>query len=80
MQQRLEQLLSASQFRARNAGIVEDIQIEGAFIRFIAQLKQYDQPLDIKALAAEETYTAGPLKVKLVAIQNGQIIFSTSNN
>ncbi|ARV58336.1 hypothetical protein BZZ01_06530 [Nostocales cyanobacterium HT-58-2] len=77
LRQRLEQLISASQFRARNAGILESIQIDGTFIRFIAQLRQYNQPIDIKAIAAEDTYTAGPLRVKLVAIQNGQIIFST---
>ncbi|NJM71914.1 MAG: DUF3084 domain-containing protein [Scytonema sp. RU_4_4] len=77
LRQRLEQLISASQFRARNAGILESIQIDGTFIRFIAQLRKYNQPIDIKAIAAEDTYTAGPLKVKLVAIQNGQVIFST---
>ncbi|MFQ4140830.1 DUF3084 domain-containing protein [Chlorogloeopsis sp. ULAP02] len=77
LRQRLELLISASQFRARNAGILENIQIDGTFIRFVAQLRQYDQPLDIKAIAAEDTYTAGPLKVKLVAIKNGQVIFST---
>jgi uncharacterized protein (DUF3084 family) len=77
LQQRLEILISASQFRARNAGIVEDVQVEGTFLRFVAQLRQYNQPLEIKAIAAEDTYTAGPLRVKLVAIVNGQIIFST---
>jgi uncharacterized protein (DUF3084 family) len=77
LRQRLELLISASQFRARNAGILENIQIDGAFIRFIAQLRQYDQPVDIKAIAAEDTYTAGPLRVKLVAMRNGQVIFST---
>ncbi|MBW4593492.1 MAG: DUF3084 domain-containing protein [Brasilonema angustatum HA4187-MV1] len=77
LRQRLEQLISASQFRARNAGILESIQIDGTFIRFIAQLRQYNQPIEIKAIAVEDTYTAGPLKVKLIAIQNGQIIFST---
>jgi uncharacterized protein (DUF3084 family) len=77
LRQRLDQLISASQFRARNAGILESIQIDGTFIRFIAQLRQYNQPIEIKAIAAEDTYTAGPLKVKLIGIQNGQIIFST---
>ncbi|WP_017315185.1 DUF3084 domain-containing protein [Mastigocladopsis repens] len=77
LRQRLELLISASQFRARNAGILESIQIDGTFIRFIAQLRQYNQSIDIKAVAAEDTYTAGPLKVKLVAIQNGKVIFST---
>ncbi|MDZ8222878.1 DUF3084 domain-containing protein [Nostoc sp. ChiVER01] len=77
LQQRLEILISASQFRARNAGIVEDVQVEGTFLRFVSQLRQYNQPLEIKAIAAEDTYTAGPLRVKLVAIVNGQIIFTT---
>jgi uncharacterized protein (DUF3084 family) len=77
LQQRLEILISASQFRARNAGIVENVQVEGTFLRFVAQLRQYNQPLEIKAIAAEDTYTAGPLRVKLVAIVNGIIIFST---
>ncbi|MFB2770613.1 DUF3084 domain-containing protein [Pelatocladus sp. BLCC-F211] len=77
LRQRLELLISASQFRARSAGILEDIQIDGTFLRFIADLRQYDQSIDIKAIAAKDTYTAGPLKVKLVAIKNGQVIFST---
>jgi uncharacterized protein (DUF3084 family) len=77
LRQRLELLISASQFRARNAGIVENVQIDGTFIRFIAQLRQYDQLVDIKAVAAQDTYTAGPLKVRLVAIQNGKVVFST---
>jgi uncharacterized protein (DUF3084 family) len=77
LRQRIESLISASQFRARNAGILENIQVDGTFLRFLAQLRQYDQPVDIKAIAVEDTYTAGPLRVKLVAIQNGQVIFST---
>ncbi len=75
--QRLELLISASQFRARNAGILESIQIDGTIIRFVTLLRQYNQSLDIKAVAAEDTYRAGPLKVKIVAMLNGQIIFST---
>ncbi|WP_341524857.1 DUF3084 domain-containing protein [Nostoc sp. UHCC 0302] len=77
LRQRLDLLISASQFRARNAGIVESVQIEGTFLRFVSQLGQYPQPLEIKAIAAEDTYTVGPLRVKLVAIVNGQVIFST---
>jgi uncharacterized protein (DUF3084 family) len=77
LRQRLDLLISASQFRARNAGIVESVQIDGTFVRFVSQLRQSDQPFDIKAIAAEDTYTAGPLRVRLVAIQNGKVIFST---
>jgi uncharacterized protein (DUF3084 family) len=77
LRQRLDLLISASQFRARNAGIVESVEIDGTFLRFMTQLQQSNQPLEIKAIAAEDTYTAGPLRVKLVAIFNGQILFST---
>ncbi|MBW4556644.1 MAG: DUF3084 domain-containing protein [Trichormus sp. ATA11-4-KO1] len=77
LRQRLDLLISASQFRARNAGIVESVQIDGTFLRFFSQLRQYDQPLEIKAIAAEDTYTAGPLRVRLLAILNGEVIFST---
>jgi len=77
LRQRLDLLISASQFRARNAGIVESVQIDGTFLRFVGQLRQSAQPLDIKAIAAEDTYTAGPLRVRLVAVQDGKVVFST---
>jgi uncharacterized protein (DUF3084 family) len=77
VRQRLELLISASQFRARNAGILESIQIDGNFIRFVALLRQYNQSLEIKAVAAQDTKRAGPLKVKIVTMLNGQVIFST---
>jgi uncharacterized protein (DUF3084 family) len=77
LRQRLDLLISASQFRARNAGIVENVQIDGTFLRFVSQLRQSDQLLEIKAIASEDTFTAGPLRVKLIAILNGQVIFST---
>ncbi len=77
MRQRLDLLISASQFRARNASILRDIQIDSTFLRFIAQLQTLDQPIEVQAIAASDTYTAGPLMVKLIAILNGQVIFST---
>jgi uncharacterized protein (DUF3084 family) len=77
LRQRLDLLISASQFRARNAGIVENVQLDNTFLRFFSQLRQYEQTVEIKAIAAEDTYTAGPLRVKLLAIVNGQVLFST---
>ena len=81
IRQRLNQLLAASEFRANRAGILGNIQLgDGSTIkilRFIEQLEQYDQPVEVKAIAQEVTYTVGPLKMQLVAIKNGQIIFST---
>ncbi|TAE60197.1 MAG: DUF3084 domain-containing protein [Nostocales cyanobacterium] len=77
LRQRLDLLISASQFRARNAGILEAVQIDGTLGRFFTQLQESQETLEIKAIASQDTYTAGPLRVKLVAVLNGQVIFST---
>ncbi len=77
LRQRLELLISASQFRARNAGILESIELDSTFLKFVARIGKLEEAIEIKAIAAQDTYTAGPLKVKLVAIQNGTVIFST---
>ncbi len=82
IQQRIDQLLVASNFRARNLGILADtIQIGDGrittLISFLEQLQKQTATIDIKAIAADVTYTAGPLKIQLVALLNGQIIFRT---
>ena len=82
IRQRVELLLSAANFRAQRAGILGDtIQIGDnrieTLLRFITQLNQYKQPVEIKAVAAQVTYTAGPLKVELIAVQNEQVVFGT---
>ena len=81
IRQRLDQLLAAAQFRARRAGILGSIQIgDGRIItviNFIEQLEKYGQSVDIKAITQETTPTAGPLKLQLVAMHNGQVLFKT---
>lgn len=84
IRERIELLIAASQFRARSAGILADrIQIGDDRIetltRFLEQLKQSTQPVDVQLVAAEATYTAGPVKMDLIAIQNGQVIFRTGS-
>ncbi len=83
LEQRIEQLIAASQFRVRRAGVLADkIQIGDArvetLMRFIEQLKQSDTPIDVQVVASDVTYTAGPVKMDLVAVQKGQILFRTS--
>lgn len=81
VQQRIDQLLAASQFRARRAGVLGPIQIAdgdpSTLIRFMEQLAESEEPLAVRAIAQDKTSTAGPLKMQLVAIQNGQVVFST---
>jgi uncharacterized protein (DUF3084 family) len=80
LRDRLNLLLSASQFRSRQAGIVNDnieVPIEN-LVGFLTQVSSYDRPLIIQAIAAEPAYTTGPLRLSFVALDNDQIIFRSN--
>ncbi len=82
LRQQLDLLLSSSQFRARRVGILGDsIEIDNgnmsSFIKFMNQLKAQNGSIDLQAIVVSDTFTAGPLKVKLQALQKGKVIFST---
>ena len=82
IRQSIDLLLSASRLRARRSGILGKVEVEdGNFeilFTFFEQLKNSDtNPTVIKAIAIDETYVAGPLKLRLVALRDGEILFST---
>ena len=84
IQERLDWLLAASKFRAQRAGIIGDLQVGDGqittLIKFIEEIISLENPLgEIKAIVAETTYTAGPLKLNLVLIQNGEITVRSQN-
>ncbi len=81
LNQSISQLVAASNFRARRAGVLTDgVQIDRpqTWSSFVEQLRQYNSSIEIRVVAAEVTYTVGPLKIELVAVQNGQVILRTS--
>jgi uncharacterized protein (DUF3084 family) len=80
---RIRLLVAASQFRARQAGILMDVpQVADGrtqtLINFLRRVRQYNQTLEIQAIASDITYTAGPVRLELVAVQDGQILFGTN--
>ncbi|MGA7932732.1 MAG: DUF3084 domain-containing protein [Kovacikia sp.] len=80
IQDRINLLIAAANFRARSLGILNDSVSIGRvqdLITFIDQLRQYNQMVELKAVAADVTSTAGPLKIELIAAQNGTILFRT---
>jgi uncharacterized protein (DUF3084 family) len=82
IQQRLNWLIAAVNFRAHNLGILSDSVEIGRIqdlVSFIEQLRQYNQPVELKAVAAETTFTAGPLRIELIATQNGRVLFRSKN-
>ena len=81
IRQRLDQLLALAQFRARRAGVVGVIQVGdgriSTIIKFIEQLEKYDQSVEVRVVVQETSFTSGPLKMQLVAIQRGQVVLKT---
>jgi len=80
-QQRLEQLLSVVELRSRRTGLAGAIEVEDGklttFLRFVSQLSQLGQDAEIRAIVLNATYTAGPLKLRLIAIKDGRVILSS---
>ncbi|MBW4468287.1 MAG: DUF3084 domain-containing protein [Pegethrix bostrychoides GSE-TBD4-15B] len=81
LNERILLLIAAAQFRCRQAGILDDtVTIAGnqrqVILDFIAQVQQSANSLEVKAVAAEDAYIAGA-QLKLVAIQNDQLLFGT---
>lgn len=80
--ERIQLLVAAAQFRARQAGILSDtIQVADGrsetIVNFFNRIRQYNEPVDLQAIASDVTYTAGPLTIELYASQNGQVLFGT---
>jgi len=84
LQKRLDLLLASAQFRARSAGVLGSIQVEDGLlttvVNFIGQVKKSGNSIEtLEAIAASKTNTSGPLTLRLVAVKDGKIVFSTSS-
>jgi uncharacterized protein (DUF3084 family) len=80
--ERVTLLLASTQFRARQDGLVsDDFQIADnsteTVLAFFDVIKDYGRPVDIQAIAATDIYTVGPLRLELLAVDNGVVIAST---
>ena len=82
IQKRLDLILSAARFRARREGILGGIQVEDGrvktLIKFIEDISSTEnRPDEIRVVTSTDTYTVGPLKLRLIALKDGEIIFET---
>lgn len=83
IQQRINLLLAAAGFRAQRLGIVADtVQIGRVqnLITFVEKIREYNRMIELRAVAAEKTFTSGPLKVEFVAADNGKILLRSQDN
>jgi uncharacterized protein (DUF3084 family) len=82
IRRRVDLLIGAAKFSAQRGGVLNDNLLIAdnriqTLIRFFEQLQRYKRPVELKAIAAQDIYTAGPLAVELLALENGQVVFST---
>lgn len=82
LQDRIGLLIEASRFRARQAGIVSERTIigddrVGSLVRFYEQLQTYEGTLILKAVTTAPAYSAGPLRINLVALRDGVEVLRT---
>ncbi|MBD0267708.1 DUF3084 domain-containing protein [Pseudanabaena sp. FACHB-2040] len=80
--ERLNLLIAATQFRARQDGIVGTaVQIADnrteSLLSFLESVKTYGQPLELQTIAASPIFTTGPIQIELLATRNGVVIFET---
>jgi uncharacterized protein (DUF3084 family) len=85
IRQQLNILLVTSQLRARRAGILDDRPQIGdgqltTYVQFLEQVKNQKYPIEIRTIVDRDTYTLGPLVIKLQAIASNKVLFSTYSN
>jgi uncharacterized protein (DUF3084 family) len=85
--ERLNLLLAAAQFRARQDGVVSDtLQVADnrpeTVLNFLETVQQSGRAVELQAIAATNIFTAGPVQIHLAAVRDGRILFQTneSNN
>ncbi len=85
IRQQLNILLVTAQLRARKSGILDDRPRIGdgqlaTYVQFLDRVKQRKYPIDISAIVDRDTYTLGPLSVKLQASAGNRVLFNTYSN
>jgi len=81
----LDRLFLASNLRARQSGILADPLTnkvgsfsQVALVQFVEQLQNLKGVVQVQSVARRPIYTAGPLDIQLVAVQNGEVVLRSS--
>ncbi|MEN9218760.1 MAG: DUF3084 domain-containing protein [Gloeomargarita sp. DG_2_bins_126] len=81
----LDRLFVASNLRARQSGILADPLTnkvgsfsQVALVQFVEQLQNLKGVVQVQSVARRPIYTAGPLEIQLVAVQNGEVVLRSS--
>jgi len=83
LRERLQALGARVEIQANRDGILNPGPIVARgqsepILAFLRQVQGYGKPLQIQAIASQPAYTVGPVYLDLMAVQNGQVLFSTT--
>ncbi len=76
----LNQLIAAANAKAVSKGLFPDSEINirtQAIVEIVTQLRQSTQATEVRAIVAEPSFSAGPVKIEFSIVQNGQAILNT---
>jgi uncharacterized protein (DUF3084 family) len=79
LQEWVTELINQANFRARQRGVWANT----SNVRFqsvqavVDELRQSDMPVEVRIIAAEDTPTAGPLKLEFVVLRGGAVVLQT---
>ena len=82
--ERLNLLIASTQVKARRDGVVnvDAVQISDGqretLFQFLQQVQAYGRYLDLQAIATQPILAMGPIRIELVAIKNGEVLFQTN--
>jgi uncharacterized protein (DUF3084 family) len=80
-----ENLGTTVEIEARRAGVLTGTTLEIAdnrlenVITFLQNVREYNRPLTLQAVASSDVLTSGPIRIELRAVRNGVVLFSTNN-
>ncbi len=82
--ERLNLLIAATQFRARQDGVVSDtLQVADnrpeTILNFLEAVQRSGEAVDLQAIAAADIYTAGPVQINLAAVRGGRVLLQTNS-
>jgi uncharacterized protein (DUF3084 family) len=79
LQDWMTQLINNANFRARQRGLLAEttnVRLQ-AVLQVVEVLRQYDQPIEVRIVTADKTYTSGPMQLEFIVIKGREVILRT---
>jgi uncharacterized protein (DUF3084 family) len=79
LQDWITQLITNANFRARQRGLLAEttnVRLQ-AVLQVVEVLRQYNQPIEVRIVTADTTYTSGPMQLEFIVIKGREVLLRT---